>query len=60
MILKIGNKTGKHRIELKRKNIQRVREYFLKHPGNSIADCMREIGLCRQTIARHIKTIQGH
>ena len=58
-MINVGNDRGKHRIALKKKNIEIVREFFLKNPGASVKECHEETGLAMGTIIRHIKSINS-
>ena len=56
-MINVGDDRGKHMIALKEKNIEIVREFFLKNPGASLKDCHEKTGLAMGTIINHIKAI---
>ena len=54
----IGDGRGKARSELGKENRKAILLFFQNNPGATRIACAKELSLCRETVARHIKAIR--
>lgn len=57
-MLKIRDGRGDNSEMAGKKNRDRVRKYFIKHPDSTKKACMEKLGLSFKTVNAHIKAIQ--
>ncbi len=59
MIIQVRDtKRGENMVRLKQQNREKIKNWFLKHPGSSVKECAAALGLCTKTVRNHIKALE--
>jgi DNA-binding CsgD family transcriptional regulator len=57
--MEIKNGSGEHMRELSKKNLEEIRQWFLKNPGGTKKECSVKLKLSYPTVLKHVKDIQA-
>lgn len=55
--MKITDGRGKHTKIVEKENLEKVKDFFNKHPNKTQTDCSKYTGLSLTTIRKHLKTM---